>query len=251
MAKQASIIKLKGTIGGISFYKSKDGYLAREKGGVEGTRIASDPAFQRTRENGAEFGRAGAAGKLLRTAFRALVQHSSDDRMASRLTSAMVKVIQADATSARGLRNVIDGEAELLKGFEFNANGKLSSTLFAPYDVTIDRALGQFSMDLAPFVPANMIAGPAGATHYKINAMAADIDFTAAGFQVKSAETGILPINNVLSANFPVDLTLTPDSTNPLFFALGIEFYQDVNGTKYVLKNGAFNAASLVQISGV
>ena len=53
MAQQKGIIKLDGTIGGITFYKSKDGYLAREKGGVSADRIANDPNFQRTRENGA------------------------------------------------------------------------------------------------------------------------------------------------------------------------------------------------------
>ena len=37
----------------------------------------------------------------------------------------MVKVIQADTVSERGLRNVIDGEAELLFGFEFNIRGKI------------------------------------------------------------------------------------------------------------------------------
>ncbi|HEY0092582.1 MAG TPA: hypothetical protein VGB43_08860, partial [Flavobacterium sp.] len=63
MARQKGIIKLKGTMGGITFYKtSLDGHLAREKGGIEASRIASDPAFQRTRENGSEFGRAGRAG---------------------------------------------------------------------------------------------------------------------------------------------------------------------------------------------
>ena len=66
MAKQKGIIKLKGTLGDITFYKSQDGFLAREKGGVEASRIANDPAFQRTRENGAEFGTAGKAGKMLR-----------------------------------------------------------------------------------------------------------------------------------------------------------------------------------------
>ena len=55
MAKQKGIIKLDGTIGGITFYKSQDGYLAREKGGVPADRIANDPAFQRIRENGEEF----------------------------------------------------------------------------------------------------------------------------------------------------------------------------------------------------
>jgi hypothetical protein len=39
MAKQTGIIKLKGTIGGISFYKTSDGHLAREKGSVDKKRI--------------------------------------------------------------------------------------------------------------------------------------------------------------------------------------------------------------------
>lgn len=59
MARQKGIIKLKGTIGDITFYKTQDGHLAREKGGIDASRIKSDPAFQRTRENGSEFGRAG------------------------------------------------------------------------------------------------------------------------------------------------------------------------------------------------
>jgi hypothetical protein len=129
MARQKGVIKLQGQMGGISFYKSQqDGFLAREKGGFDASRIRNDPSFVRTRENGAEFGRAGAAGKLLRTAMRALLLNVADSRMTSRLTAEMVKVIQADATNTRGLRNVIDGEAELLIGFEFNDNGKLSST---------------------------------------------------------------------------------------------------------------------------
>ena len=49
MARQKGIIKLKGKIGDISFYKTQDGHLAREKGGVDASRIANDPAFIRTR----------------------------------------------------------------------------------------------------------------------------------------------------------------------------------------------------------
>jgi hypothetical protein len=125
MAKQKGIIKLKGTLGDITFYKTQDGYLAREKGGIEASRIANDPNFQRTRENGAEFGTAGKAGKMLRNSIRALLQNVSDGRMVGRLTQEMVKVLQADVTSVRGQRNVIDGEAELLEGFEFNIRSKL------------------------------------------------------------------------------------------------------------------------------
>ena len=252
MARQKGIIKLKGTIGDITFYKtSADGHLAREKGGIEASRIASDPAFQRTRENGAEFGRAGKAGKLLRTAFRALTLNAADGRMVGRLTQQMVRVIQADAVNERGLRNVIDGESELLTGFEFNIRGKLSTTLFAPYAAAIDRVAGELTVNMDPFVPVNMISAPSGATHYKIVSGGAEIDFENESFIVATSETAILPWDATLTAAIAHTNVVPAASTKPLFLAVGIEFYQEVNGQMYSLKNGAFNPLALVQVSGV
>jgi hypothetical protein len=251
MARQKGIIKLKGTIGDITFYKTQDGHLAREKGGIEASRIASDPAFQRTRENGSEFGRAGKAGKVLRTAFRALLLNSADGRMVSRLTQQMVKVIQADLINERGLRNVIDGEAELLTGFEFNIRGKLGTSLFAPFVGAIDRVTGEITVDLAPFIPTNMIAAPSGTTHYKIISAGAEIDFEAEAFVVANSETAILPWDAFATVAIAQVNMVTPASTKPLFLALGVEFYQQVNGQMYPLKNGAYNPLSLVQVSGL
>lgn len=252
MARQKGIIKLKGTIGDITFYKSKDGYIAREKGGIDANRIATDPAFQRTRENGAEFGRAGKASKLLRTAFKPLLLKASDSRMTSRLTQAMVKVIQADAVSIRGLRNVIDGEAELLFGFEFNIRGKLGSSLYAPLVSTIDRTTGELKVTIAPFVPANMIAAPSGTTHFKIVSAGADIDFEAETFVTESSASAILPWDMTPTAALSLENTVTANSTKPLFLAVGIEYYQEINGEMYPLKNGAFNPLSLTKVdSGV
>ncbi|MFT3796168.1 hypothetical protein [Flavobacterium sp.] len=252
MARQTGIIKLKGTIGGMTFYKtSADGHLVREKGGIEKSRIESDPAFQRTRENGAEFGRAGKAGKMLRTALRALLINSADSRMVSRLTQKMVKVIQADLVNERGLRNVIDGEAELLLGFEFNLRGKLGTTLYAPFVGAIDRVSGEITVDLAPFVPTNMIVAPSGTTHYKIISGGAEIDFENEVFTVATSETAILPWDATPTVAVSHMNQVTAASTKPLFLALGIEFYQEVNGAMYPLKNGAFNPLALVTVSGL
>ena len=252
MARQKGIIKLKGTIGDITFYKTQDGHLAREKGGIDASRIASDPAFQRTRENGSEFGRAGKAGKLLRTALRPLLINSADGRMVSRLTQAMVKVIQADLVSDRGLRNVIDGEAELLFGFEFNIRGKLGTSLFAPFVATIDRVAGEISVDIASFIPSNMIAAPSGTTHFKIISGGAEVDFEAETFVVATSETAILPWDATPTAVINQVNAVTAASTKPLFLALGVEFYQQINGTMYPLKNGAFNPLSVAKVdSGV
>ncbi|MBN8832964.1 MAG: hypothetical protein ABS68_07825 [Niastella sp. SCN 39-18] len=250
MAQQKGIIKLDGTIGGITFYKSKDGYLAREKGGVSADKIANDPAFQRTRENGAEFGRAGKAGKVLRTSLRALLQNASDSRMVSRLTTEMLKVVQADTTNTRGQRNVIDGEAELLQGFEFNINGKLGTTLYAPFTAAIDRATGALTVDIPAFVPIHMIAAPGGSTHYKIISAGVEVDFENETYVVDSQDTAIQPWDATATAAISLANAVTAASTHPLFLALGIEFYQEVNGQMYPLKNGAYNALALVQVSG-
>ena len=251
MARQKGIIKLKGTIGDITFYKTKDGHLAREKGGIDASRIKSDPAFQRTRENGAEFGRAGKAGKILRTALRSLLINSADSKMVSRLTQAMVKVIQADMVSLRGLRNVIDGEAELLSGFEFNIRGKLGTSLFVPFVGAIDRVTGAITVEIDSFIPGNMIAAPSGTTHYKIISAGAEIDFEAETFVEAHSETTILPWNPIPTVAISQTNMVTPASTKPLFLALGLEFFQEINGQMYSLKNGAYNPLALVQVSGL
>ena len=251
MARQKGIIKLKGTIGDITFYKTQDGHLAREKGGVDASRIKNDPAFQRTRENGAEFGRAGRAGKVLRTAFRSLSLNAADSRMASRLTQLMMKVIKADAVSNRGLRNVLDGEAELLAGFEFNISGKLGNTLYAPFSSSIDRAAGTIDVEIPVFSPLTMLAAPEGTTHFKIVSAGAEIDFEAESYVISTSATDILPWNAVDTEVISQSNAVTPASTKPLFLVVGVEFYQEVNGAMYPLKNGSYNPLAIVQVSGM
>ncbi len=250
MARQKGLIKLKGTMGDITFYRTADGYMAREKGGISAERMRTDPAFQRTRENMAEFGRAGKAGKVLRNSVQALLRTAGDRLMVSRLTKEMVKVIQLDATNPRGQRNVIDGEAELLQGFDFNIHGKLNTSFGAPFVSSLDRVLGTANIDIAPFTPTDSVIAPAGSTHYKLVSAGSDVNFEAETYTSDRTESGILPIDAVMTAPIALHNTLPPASTNPLFLLFGINFYQEVNGTFYELKNGSYNALQLVQVSG-
>ena len=249
MAKQKGIVKLEGTIGDITFFKTEDGYMARENSPVSGDRIATDPAFQRTRENGAEFGRAGKAGKVLRNAVRTLLLNAKDNRVSSRLTGEMMKVIKADATNPRGMRNVIDGEATLLQGFDFNVNAKLGTSLYMPYTSVIDRVAGTLTVNLPAFNPAEQIAAPAGTTHFKIVSMGAEVDFENETFVTDTKETTVLPWDSTATAVINLANAVTANSTHPLFLLLGIQFFQQVNGTNYSLKNGAYNALSIVKVN--
>jgi hypothetical protein len=250
MAQQKGIFPLRGTLGNVTFYKSKDGYMAREKGTLDAQRIANDPTFQRTRENGAEFGRAGKAGKVLRTSLRSLLQNTADSRLIGRLVKDMMKVVHSDGTNERGQRNVIDGDIEMLEGFEFNLNSKLGTTLYAPFTTTINRVAGTLIVTIPSFVPINMIAAPAGATHFKIVSAGTEIDFEHETYVAQVNNSDDLPLNSTATTELVLTNTVTANSTKPMFLVLGIEFYQEVNGSLYSLKNGSFNSLAIVKVSG-
>ena len=248
MAKQTGIIKLKGTIGGISFYKTSDGHLAREKGGVDKKRIQNDPAFQRTRENGSEFGRAGKGGKIIRNAIRVLLQNAKDKRVVSRLTKTLVAITKTDVINERGLRTLQDGNLSLLENFEFNLNGKLGATLFAAYTKAFDRVTGEATLDIAIFSPTIRVAAPAGTTHFKVVMGVSELDFENETSTFENDATAILPYTAADTAAIALSATITANSTLPVVQVLGVEFYQEVNGEMYALKNGAYNALSVVTI---
>lgn len=251
MARQEGIIKLNGRIGDLTFYKTKNGYLAREKGGVDASRIASDPRYQRTRENMAEFGRATKAGKFFRLAFKTLTSQLSDNRVSNRLMKEMLKVIQADGVNERGMRMVLDAETELLTGFEFNIQAPVRTTVNVQYRTSIDRASGLLTFDCGDFSARDLIHSAHGATHFRLSTAAAALNFEAETFELNVSETVTMHVKDVAIPAISLSCQLTPGSPNPLFLLLGISFYQRVNGFDYPLSNGAFNGLALVQIQGL
>jgi hypothetical protein len=163
----------------------------------------------------------------------------------------MTRVIKADATSIRGERNVIDGEAELLQGFEFNIRGKIGTSLYAPIVPTIDRVTGQIKVVIPSFIPSNMIAAPTGTTHFKVISAGSEVDFANETYVSVNSASAILPWSITPTSVITQTNTVTPASTKPLFLFLGLEFYQEVNGTMYPLKNGAFNPLAIAKVSGL
>ncbi|AEA43701.1 hypothetical protein [Fluviicola taffensis] len=249
MARQSGLIKLKGTLDNVNFYKSKDGNLARMKTSVDAKRIANDPAFVRTRENGAEFGSSAKAGKLVRSSLRPLMQTASDGAVTSRMTKVMTMVKNYDVTSERGGRNVASGIAdpaakELLKGFNFNIRSALGSVFYKPYTVDVNTG----TITINQLVPINDVNFPLGATHVTLKSAWTKVDFSTG-----VTDTQISPESNLLIDSTSSDVTLTPPQaptgTGTNIFVLCLEFYQEVNGMQYSLKNGAYNVLSIVEIN--
>jgi len=255
MAQQESIIKLKGKIGDLTFYETKDGYQARQVKGVSPQRIATDPNFQRTRENNAEFATGAAAAKRLRDTLRPMILLTYDPKMPGRLFSRVMRVVKADSVSDRGERQVLPGNLGLLSQFVFNAGASLANTLFVAPVCTVDREAGSVTLDIPSLIPSLAIAAPKGATHFQFNFGAAVIDFDTEGegnssaLSMAESETGLLKAETFAATTLTA--ALPPESELPLFVLFGISFYQEVNAKQYPLNNGAYNPIDIIRIDVV
>lgn len=249
MAKLRSLIKLEGTMEDLTFYKGADGYFVRTKGGVSKNRIMNDPAFARTRENGAEFGSIAGSGKLLRTALGPMVFRAKDSKLTSRLVKVLGQIKNLDSVSARGARNVAEGlnatsSTSILEGFDFNARATFGSVLNSI--ATVDSATGMVS--IAAYNPLEQMRSPEGATHFSLQVGFLRIDFATGAYELTQSPEEVYPLQNGMITPVLSPASVPTVTGTGMHFIL-IEFFQEVNGSQYMLNNGAFNVLNLLKMS--
>jgi len=251
MSKQKGIIKLEGTIGGISFYNSGGQSLARIATGPSKERIAKDQAFQRTRENNKEFAGSAKAAKALRLSMGGLIRTMGGNRITSELT-ALFKSINLKSPGVRGERQVkLSANRALLKNLEFNSKVRFSSIFSAPYSVSVNTPRNEATVVIEGFLPANALQIPSGATHFNIVCGVGIVsDYTydastgtyqaaqpAQDAQGTSTSSTALPVNQAVATQtlvVTVSSVPTVHATCSTVVTLGIEFYQQVDGQLYL-----------------
>lgn len=248
MAKESSILKLKGMLDGMSFYKTSEGYRVRAKGGIEKERILNDQSFARTRENMNEFGNINSSGKMIRTAIGPYLNRAKDMRASSRLVSLIAKVKNLDETSARGERTFGNGIATaegklMLEGFNFNKAATLDSVLKAHY--VLDTATG--TLQLPAFYPAEDVQIPSSATHLTLGYACGGLMPETFKSETVYAERLVIPISQE-AQDTELKLPSLLAAGSVTIHLILIEFLQEINGTLYPLKNGAFNALQIVKV---
>ena len=249
MATQTGLLKIEGTLGNLTYYKTDKGYFIRKKSTLKRTRVKKDPAFRKSRENCKEFGRASKAGCLLRTALQPLLKNTWDGHVTGRLTREMLKVIQSDTRDKHGQRNAANGDPLLLQGFEFNSEAPLATVLLTPLPAKINPETGQAAISLPQLVPSSDMVIPQGATHFKFVASGAELDFKNTSHSTFFAESRQFSAELKMLNPLTLSGKLTPQSNLPQFLAFGIEFYSNLNGISEPLNNGEFNPLSLVAVN--
>ena len=249
MGRQIGLIKISGKFNDLSFYKSKDGYIVRTKGGASKVRIKTDPAFARTRENNQEFAEINHSGKWIRTSFRNITANESDALVVSRMVTQLSKVIKLDTINLRGFRKVGMGLSttegkKLLKGFNFNKESLLSKVFKSKY--LVESASGV--VRISEFIPQQDLVCPASATYCKIESAWSEIDFIT-GVIHSSISPAVSLVLDQTKTNVVLTPAQAPTSLGILFIVLKVSFFQEINGEVYSLNNGGLNAMELVSVS--
>lgn len=267
MARQTGPLKYKGNIGGIRHYKIKgiSGDFAGMAGGASAEQIKSAPEFKRTRENMNEFGGCAAAGKSVRVGLSAVLKTMADSQLTGRLTAIMKKINLEDQSEARGQRAIlISTQSQYLKSLVFNKSINFDSMFTGTVKMTATANRTGVNA-IVSYNLANDINAPAGATHFRFVITVSAISDFVYNTDTKQYEPANADLNakntvfrmpeiqlgggGTISANNSVELpssitTLTDDTS--LIACIGIEFLQDVGGTKYLLSSG--NALKIVDI---
>lgn len=263
MARQTSLIKVTGKLGGVSFYTSGGEDLARMATGPTKAQIATDISFQRTRENNTEFGGSAHVAKAMRTAFSFAIKSYGDTSLTGRLT-AVFKRINLNGTGTRGKRPIkLSANKTLLRDFEFNSKSPLTSKFSAPFTVTASTGRNSATFDIPVFTPYDALDVPSGATHFRIIAaigIVSDYSFDnltqkyqpaqptqdGKGGSISSAPQSVDTDTTALTITTTVTSITTVNAACSSIVTLGIEFLQQI-GTNYVVL-AQNNALKVVEV---
>ncbi len=253
MSRQTGLVKLKGKMDGVVFYKMNGVDLARMASGPSKEKLMNSPAYRRTRENMNEFGGSATVGKALRLAIRKARFSKADANLAWRLQK-LFKQMCLNGTGARGERSFEPvANAELLQQFEFNMKTSFSSVFRAPYSIHTTAARNEATFAALSFLPPAFIDAPPGATHFRVFSvlctlsnyvydpvtkryMASDPTLDMLGMEVNSgmiAFNAVAPVSISLHAALPGSPTMTATVASVLL--VGCEFFQRIGVFDYLL----------------
>ncbi|OQP55869.1 hypothetical protein A4H97_19950 [Niastella yeongjuensis] len=205
--------------------------MKRKKTPLNRKRVLTDPAFEMTRQNSAEFSRAGRAARLLHKTLAPGLHNTAHQYISGRLTKTMFKVLQGDLVNNRGERRVPQGMLSTLKGFNFNRDTSLQNVLKAPYSVIFDLENMQATISFPSFIPKAMIDTASGANAFRLTAMAVSLDLEKGAFPVEPVRTDIFDLALQHYENLQLHMQVIehqPD--NSVVVALGIEFFIGIQG---------------------
>lgn len=230
MAKQESIVKMSGTLGGLNFYYLNGKPVVRVAGGgFDGKKIRNSPSMVRVRENASEFGMCSKVKKAFRIALNPFLHTYKDATLHGSMMKLMQEIKTHDGISARGARKVGVGMEtaagkRLLREFAFSPKYGFEQLLgtTGEFDVsTFAYTVADFSIDRVRF--------PVGATHVEVHYGVLRFDFETREHHISLCPPLLLP-HDAAETHLHFAVDALPEGTGMLMGVGCVRFYQELNG---------------------
>jgi hypothetical protein len=178
----------------------------------------------------------------------------SDTNTTARITKLMKSIITL-GTGPRGQRSFEPMNfPSMFLNFSFSERVSFNSIFLAPYTSTVNGDRNKVTITIPDFNSGNLVHAPSGATHFKVinlitvlsaysfnttigkyepgDASNSQYGFDASDFIALNVNVG--SVTTIVSA---IDPPPTLQATSALISCIGVEFYQNVGGTQYLLSS--------------
>ncbi len=218
----------------------------KRKGGISPEKFATDPKYDRMRRQNMEFTAACKSASLLKRAFDSITPDHAVNGAYQRLMVKCRDIIKSDASHELGYRQLLDGNANLFRNFDFMEDAKFNSVIYVPQSYSFDRATGTVTVSLPALDPAKMLKAPAKATHFRLTMNVGVLDFAEETFELYSAESTDVSLDTHLTEAIALTADIGANSTLAVFTSLTVRFIESANDVVTPVGSDRFNLMKMV-----
>lgn len=232
MAKTQGIVRLRGSIDGVTYTEGINGRLSRSKSSLNKAKMDANPKFETLRLLQSELGAYSKFGSLLRSGIKPELARVKATRGVQRLNKILNQLKNEDSVNRLGQRTVATALTtsrgkSLLTGFDFYGKSSVYSLLTKNF--SIDETTGEAS--IVDFTPIYDVIAPRSATHMAFKLVTVCLDADDMLVTTSRSDEVYLPLSDA-----SLDLTLTPETppiaTTFCFYIVQIIFFNEINGFK-------------------
>jgi len=225
----------------------------KKKPGVSGERFRKSPAFKNSRRAASEFGRASQCAVLIRRELAQLLELPRENELHLKLSQCIGRLSRKKQLPGEASAGLNDWPWEQMEDFQFNEEASLGNLAYGKPAVSFTRATGEINITWPRFELKSKFDKYKSATHGRIIAGAAAIDFDKKKAVSDYTATDHLPIIRPVEDDRPevvvnLSLKLPTPVLHPLFIVLGFTCYKLDSNQFYKLDNRRYKALALISV---
>lgn len=248
MAKVISLFQLRGSVDGLTFRQTQDGFIAGMKPGPTRERVLSHKNFRLTRRNADEFQQAIRDGRLLRHGLGTALDGRTGSSMNGRMNGVFYKAARRDGISDLGFRRAFQGDMGLLCGFDFNKRLPLAYALPVAFTHSLAAETGCCRVEVPCFIARKRKDFPAGATHFRLVSGMVVIDFLRGKYREDIQRGELLPLRKKTPGVIGFEHKVERVNGQVVVQVLGMEFYKLADEYPVLVKGSALQVLEVVKI---